>query len=110
MIPPMQVLEFLSETGSKLSEVVAPVMNKYFISGEINSDVTDKEGKMEEIAKKYSDAEISRLDGVAIEYKDWRFCVRPSNTEPLLRLTLEAKNEKLMEEKRDEVLNIIRKQ
>jgi len=108
MIPPMQVLEFLSENNITLSEATKPVMSKYFISGEINSDVADKEAKMEEIAQKYHNAEISKLDGVAIEYSDWRFCVRPSNTEPLLRLTLEAKNEKLMEEKRDEVLKIIR--
>lgn len=108
MIPPMQVLEYLSETNQRLSDVMEPVFSKYFISGEINSDVTDKEGKMNEIAEKYSDAQISRLDGVAVEYSDWRFCVRPSNTEPLLRLTLEAKDQKLMEEKRDEVLSIIR--
>lgn len=108
MIPPMQILEYLSETGKKLSEIIAPVMNKYFISGEINSDVADKEGKMNEIALKYSDAQISKLDGVAVEYSDWRFCVRPSNTEPLLRLTLEAKTKDLMEVKRDEVLSIIR--
>lgn len=108
MIPPMQILEFLSENNVKLSEVVKPILNKYFISGEINTEVNDKEGKMKEIAKKYSDAKISRLDGVAVEYKEWRFCVRPSNTEPLLRLTLEARNKKLMEEKRDEVMSIIR--
>lgn len=108
MIPPMQVLEFLSENNTKLSDVVVPVMNKYFISGEINSDVKDKEAKMNEIANKYSDAEQSRLDGIACEYKDWRFCVRPSNTEPLLRLTLEAKSKELMEKKRDELLAIIR--
>ncbi len=108
MIPPMQVLEYLSETGSKLSEVMAPILSKYFISGEINSDVADKEGKMNEIAEKYKDAEVGRLDGVAIEYPDYRFCVRPSNTEPLLRLTLEAKSKELMEQKRDEVLAIIR--
>ena len=108
MIPPMQVLEYLSETGLKLSQVVAPVLSKYFISGEINSEVEDKEGKMNEIAEKYIDADVSRLDGVAIEYGDYRFCVRPSNTEPLLRLTLEAKNKELMETKRDEVLAIIR--
>ncbi len=109
MIPPMQVLEFLSENPNlKLSEVVKPVMNKYFISGEINSEVKDKEGKMNEIGKKYSDGKQSTLDGIAVEYEDFRFCVRPSNTEPLLRLTLEAKSKKLMEEKRDEVLAIIR--
>lgn len=108
MIPPVQVLEYLSETGQKLSEVIKPYTEKYFVSGEINSDVVDKDGKMNEIAEKYSDAEISRLDGVAVEYPEWRFCVRPSNTEPLLRLTLEAKSQKVMEEKRDEVLNLIR--
>ena len=108
MIPPMQVLEFLSENNVKLSDAVKPVMNKYFISGEINSDVTDKEGKMEEIAKKYHDAKQSRLDGIAVEYPEYRFVVRPSNTESLLRLTLEAKSKDLMEQKRDEVLAIIR--
>jgi phosphomannomutase len=108
MIPVMQVLEFLTENDVKLSEVIKPVMNKYFISGEINTEVADKEGKMEEIAKKYSDGEQSRLDGIAVEYPEYRFVVRPSNTEALLRLTLEAKSEKLMEEKRDEVLAIIR--
>lgn len=109
MIPPMQILEFISEANTKLSEAIEPVMNKYFISGEINSDVKDKEGKMREIVKKYQDAEQSILDGIAIEYPQWRFCVRPSNTEPLLRLTLEAKSEELMEQKRDEVLAVIRK-
>lgn len=108
MIPVMQVLEYLSENNVKLSEEIAPVMAKYVISGEINSDVVDKEGKMKQIETKYSNGEISKLDGVAVEYSDFRFCVRPSNTEPLLRLTLEAKSQSLMEEKRDEVLAIIR--
>jgi phosphomannomutase len=108
MIPVIQVIEYLTENNVSLSEELKVVMNKYFISGEINSDVSDKEGKMEEVAKKYFDGKISRLDGVAIEYKDYRFCVRPSNTENLLRLTLEAKSKKLMEEKRDEILGIIR--
>lgn len=108
MIPPMQVLEFLSENNVKLSEVIKPVMHKYFVSGEINTEVKDKEGKMNEIAKIYKDGEQSRLDGISIEYKDYRFTVRPSNTEALLRLTLEAKEKKLMEEKTEEVLKIIR--
>lgn len=108
MIPVMQVLEYLTENNVELSDELKPVMNKYFISGEINSDVSDKQGKMDEIAKKYSDGSISKLDGVAVEYSDWRFCVRPSNTENLLRLTLEAKSKELMETKRDEVLTIIR--
>lgn len=108
MLPAVQVLEYLSQNNVKLSDVMKPVMEKYIISGEINSDVADKDGKMNELAEKYKDAEISRLDGVSIEYSDWRFTVRPSNTEPLLRLTLEAKSQELMEQKRDEVLAIIR--
>lgn len=108
MIPVMQVLKFLSTSNKRLSEVIKPVMQKYYISGEINSRVEDKEVKMEEIAKRYNDAKISRLDGISIEYNDWRFCVRPSNTEPLLRLTLEARSEKLVQEKVKEVLDIIR--
>jgi len=108
MIPVMQILEFLSTNNTSLSQAVKPVMEKYFISGEINSEVSDKEGKMNEIAEKYKDAQQSRLDGISVEYDKWRFCVRPSNTEPLLRLTLEAKSKELMEQKREEVLRIIR--
>jgi len=108
MIPVVQILEFLTENHIKLSDVVKPVMNKYFISGEINTEVTDKEAKMKEIADKYSDGKISRLDGVGIEYENYRFVVRPSNTESLLRLTLEAKSKEIMEQKRDEILDIIR--
>src|SRR5260221_315748 len=109
MIPPMQVLSFLTSNNVKLSDAVKPVMEKYIISGEINSEVADKEGKMKEIADKYKDAEQSTLDGISIEYKDFRFTVRPSNTESLLRLTLEAKSEKLMKEKAAEVLEMIQK-
>ncbi len=108
MIPAMQMLEYLSVNPTKLSDAVAPVMAKYIISGEINTEIVDKVGKMNEISEKYKDAKQSRLDGVAVEYDDWRFCVRPSNTESLLRLTLEAKSQELMEQKRDEVLSLIR--
>ncbi len=108
MIPVMQMLAYLSTHTEALSHAVQPVLDKYFISGEINSELDDKVGKMNEIAEKYKDGKQSRLDGVAVEYPDWRFCVRPSNTEPLLRLTLEAKTQQLMEQKRDEVLNLIR--
>ncbi len=107
MIPPLQVLSYLSQTGQKLSEAVKPVMEKYFISGEINSDVADKEAKISEIAERYKDARLSSIDGISVEYENWRFTVRPSNTEPLLRLTLEAKSKKLMEEKTEEVLGLI---
>lgn len=108
MIPAMQMIEYLSVNQTKLSEAVAPVMLKYIISGEINTEIVDKIGKINEIAKKYEDGKQSRLDGIAIEYSDWRFCVRPSNTESLLRLTLEATSKELMEQKRDEVLSLIR--
>jgi phosphomannomutase len=109
MIPVMQVFDYLSDSNQKLSDVVKPIMDKYFISGEINSEVKDKEAKMDAIAKTFSDAKQSRLDGIEIEYPDYRFVVRPSNTEPLLRLTLEAKTKSQMEQKRDEVLGIIKK-
>jgi phosphomannomutase len=108
MIPAMQIIELLSENTQKLSELIAPVLAKYFMSGEINSDVTDKEGKMKEIAEKYKDGKLDTLDGVSIEYSDYRFNVRPSNTESLLRLNVEAKSKELMEQKRDELLAIIR--
>lgn len=108
MLPPLQMLEYLSKNSSRLSEVVEPIMNKYFISGEINSEVEDKEGKIQKIEEAYKDASISRLDGISVEYDDWRFTVRPSNTESLLRMTLEAKSKPLMEAKRDEVLALIR--
>lgn len=108
MIPAMQVIEFLSKNNVKLSEAVKPVMDKYIMSGEINNVVTDKATKMDEIAEKYKAGKQSRLDGIAVEFDDYRFCVRPSNTEPLLRLTLEARSQKLMEEKRDEILEVIK--
>lgn len=108
MLPVMQILEFLSQTNLKLSKIIEPVIEKYPISGEINSDVKDQNGKIEEIAEKYKDGKQSRLDGISVEYSDYRFTVRPSNTEPLLRLTLEAKTKKVVEQKRDEVLELIR--
>ena len=83
--------------------------SKYFISGEINSEVNDQVGKMADIEKAHPDAEITHLDGVSIDYDDWHFNVRPSNTEPLLRLNLESLvSPKHMAEKRDEILALIR--
>jgi phosphomannomutase len=108
MIPIAQVLGFLNTNKVSLLDAVQPLMDSYFISGEINTSVENKDEKIEEIARRYSDARQSRFDGILVDYDDFRFCVRPSNTEPLLRLTLEAKSKKLMEEKRDEVLEIIR--
>ena len=100
------VLEAMSE-GKKLSELINP-LKRYVQSGEVNSKVEDKEGKMKALAEKYKDGKISWLDGVTVEFDDWWFNVRPSNTEPYLRLNLEANTKELMEEKRDEVLNFIR--
>jgi phosphomannomutase len=103
------MLELLSTDGRTLSELMAEFRSRYFISGEINSEVADPEAKIEEIAARYSDGEIGRLDGISIDYADWHFNVRPSNTEPLLRLNLESLvSREDMEEKRDEVLGLIR--
>jgi phosphomannomutase len=108
-IPALLVLEHVSRAGRSLSQLLAPMHAKYFISGEINSEVADPEAKMEEIAERYADARQDRLDGISIDYDDWHFNVRPSNTEPLLRLCLESLvSREDMERRRDEVLALIR--
>jgi phosphomannomutase len=108
-IPALLILELLSQTGSRLSELLEPLRSRYFISGEINSEVSDQSAKMEEIAQRYSDAEQDRLDGISVDYADWHFNVRSSNTEPLLRLCLESLVSRAdMERRRDEVLAQIR--
>ncbi|MGZ4201326.1 MAG: phosphomannomutase/phosphoglucomutase [Thermoleophilaceae bacterium] len=108
-IPALLILELLSAKDRRMSELLAPLRQRYFISGEINSEVTDQEAKMNEIAERYSDGEVSWLDGVSVDYDDWHFNVRPSNTEPLLRLNLESLvSREDMEVKRDEVLGLIR--
>jgi phosphomannomutase len=108
-VPALLILEKLSVEGKKMSELLEPLRSKYFISGEINSEVTDQEGKMREIEERYGDGRISHLDGVSVDYDDWHFNVRPSNTEPLLRLTLESLvSEDDMKRRRDEVLGVIR--
>jgi phosphomannomutase len=92
-----------------MSELLAPYRERYFISGEVNSEVADPLAKMEEIAAAYSDARQDRLDGISIDYGDWHFNVRPSNTEPLLRLCLESLvSREDMQRRRDEVLALIR--
>jgi phosphomannomutase len=108
-IPALLVLELLCTRGKRLSELLAPYRERYFISGEVNSEVTDPAAKMEEIAERYSDARQERLDGISIDYEDWHFNVRSSNTEPLLRLCLESLvSPEDMERRRDEVLALIR--
>jgi phosphomannomutase len=108
-IPALLVLEKLSVEGKRLSELLEPYRSTYFISGEINSEVADGEAKMAALEHRYADARISHLDGVSVDYDDWHFNVRPSNTEPLLRLCLESLvSQADMERRRDEVLALIR--
>jgi phosphomannomutase len=108
-IPALLILEHLSRSGERMSQLLAPYRERYFISGEINSEVADQQGKMEEIAQRYGDARQERLDGISVDYEDWHFNVRPSNTEPLLRLCLESLvSQQDMERRRDEVLALIR--
>jgi phosphomannomutase len=108
-VPALLMLELLSLDGRGLGELMEEFRSRYFISGEINSEVADPAAKLEEIAERYADGEITRLDGVSVDYPDWHFNVRPSNTEPLLRLNLESLvSREDMERRRDELLGLIR--
>jgi phosphomannomutase len=108
-LPALLILELLSTRGMSLAQLLEPYRSRYFISGEINSEVTDQGAKMKEVARRHPDAELTYLDGISVDYEDWHFNVRPSNTEPLLRLCLESlRSHEHMEAKRDEVLDLIR--
>jgi phosphomannomutase len=108
-LPALLMLELICSEGRPLSELVGRYRSRYFISGEINSEVADQQAKIEELSAHYADARQSRLDGISIDYEDWHFNVRPSNTEPLLRLCLESlRSREDMERRRDEVLALIR--
>jgi len=110
-IPALLMLELMSKKGQSLHQLVEPLRRKYFISGEINTKLPSMSAvpaKLEAIALQYATGHQYTLDGISVEYPDWHFNVRPSNTEPLLRLNLEALTEPLMAEKRDEVLGLIR--
>jgi phosphomannomutase len=108
-IPALLILELLSTREARMSELLEPYRSKYFISGEINSEVSDQESKLRELAERYEDGRQYELDGLSVEYEDWHFNVRPSNTEPLLRLCLESvRSTEDMERRRDEVLGLIR--
>ena len=111
-IPALLILELMSKKQKTLHDLLAPFRKKYFISGEINTRATDMatvEARLRELAAKYNDGNTYELDGFSVEYPDWHFNVRASNTEPMLRLNLEAVTPELMEKKRDEVLGVIRK-
>lgn len=110
LIPFLLVMQLMSDENKKLSELVDDMISKYPCSGEINSTVEDADAKIEMLKKKYSDGSIDELDGLSVEYPDWRFNIRKSNTEPLLRLNVESReNLELMKQKTDELLDLIRK-
>jgi phosphomannomutase len=108
MIPALLVLETIGREGRRMSELLAPLRERYHISGEINSRVDDVPRALARIEERYGDGRIGRLDGISVDYDDWHFNVRPSNTEPLLRLNLEGATRGEMERRRDEVIAVIR--
>ncbi len=108
LIPSLLIMEMIAKKGQPLSEMLKALEAKYFISGEINSKVQNPKAKMEELAERYSDGKIEHMDGISVTYPTWHFNVRASNTEPLMRLNLESLSREEMEQRRDEVLAIIR--
>jgi len=109
VVPFLLMLELISKRGEKLSAILAQYREKYFITGELNTPVSDVAVKLQELKERFgSEGTISHLDGLSVDAEDWHMNVRPSNTEPLLRLNLEARSPELMERKRDEALAVIR--
>ncbi len=109
VVPFLLMLELVSKQGRRLSDILAAYRGRYFLTGELNTPVDDVAGKLRELQERFGgEGEVSHLDGVSIDAGDWHMNVRPSNTEPLLRLNLEARTPELMERKRDEVLAAIR--
>jgi phosphomannomutase len=108
VIPFLLVLELISKRGKPLSELLQPFRERYFLTGEINVPVGDVAVKLQEIKERFGkEGKVSHLDGISIEAEDWHMNVRPSNTEPLLRLNLEARSPELMTQKRDAVLAVM---
>ena len=110
VVPFLLMVDLLSRRGKRLSELLAPFRDRFFLTGEINTPVADVPLKLQELKERYAaeGGRISHLDGLSVDFDDWHFNVRPSNTEPLLRLNLEGLSRELMEEKRDEVSGLIR--
>jgi phosphomannomutase len=109
VVPFLLMLELVSKRAQKLSEILRPYRERYFLTGELNTPVADVALKLQELKERYAtEGTVSHLDGVSVDADGWHFNVRPSNTEPLLRLNLEARSQDLMEAKRDEVLSLIR--
>jgi phosphomannomutase len=108
VVPFLLMLELISKRGRKLSDILRPLRERYFLTGELNTPVPDVAQKLEELQQRFADeGRISHLDGISVDADEWHMNVRPSNTEPLLRLNLEARSRDLMERKRDEVLAVI---
>jgi len=110
-IPALLILELMSKKKQSLRDLLAPYRERYFISGEINTKLASMDEvptKLAAIEARYRDSQLARMDGISVDYPDWHFNVRASNTEPLLRLNLEAATPELMEKRRDEVLQLIR--
>jgi phosphomannomutase len=103
----IEVLNILSSRNVPMSNLVAP-LRKYYSTGEINFKIDDKDKKIKQIAEYFKDGKIDYLDGVTIEYRDWWFNVRKSNTEPLLRLNLEGRTKTIMEQRKKQVIDIIK--
>jgi phosphomannomutase len=108
MITLVHVINILSNSQQPVSELVKP-LRRYYASGEINFTVDQKEEMMKELGRKFSQGEADDLDGITIQFKDWWFNCRPSNTEPLLRLNVEAKTKELLEKRLNEIENILGK-
>ncbi len=109
VIPMLLVLELVSRSGQRLSELLAPFRERYFLTGELNTPVADVALKLQQLKERFGpEGEVSHIDGISVTAQDWHMNVRPSNTEPLLRLNLEARSRELMERRRDEVLEVIR--
>jgi phosphomannomutase len=107
ILPIFKILELMSESGKKLSEIYDPYLAKYFTPGELNFTVSNKDEIIKRAEEKYSDGKIEYIDGLSVEYPDWRFNLRKSNTEPLLRLNIEAQSQNLLDEEKKELISII---
>jgi phosphomannomutase len=108
LLAALHVLEVLSRSDAPLSKVLAP-LQRYWASGEINSEVADKQGAMREVAEAFASGRVDWTDGLTVDFDDWWFNLRPSNTEPLLRLNVEARDRAAGEARRDEILGLIRR-
>jgi phosphomannomutase len=110
VVPFLLMLELISKRGERLSEILRPYRERYFITGELNTPVADVQEVLERLERRYAqEGTVSHLDGISVDGDGWHMNVRPSNTEPLLRLNLEARTQELMEHKRDEVVAEIRR-